>query len=183
MSRIGRLPIAVPAGVTVSVSPENVVTVKGPKGELSREVNPIITVNVDANVVTCTRANDEQETKAMHGLYRKLIANMVEGVSNGFTKTLVINGVGYRAQVEGKRVKMDIGYSHPIYLEEIKGITYSCPSDKEIAVSGIDKELVGQVAADIRTKRIPDPYHHYGVRYSNEELITKEGKKGGKGKK
>lgn len=183
MSRIGRLPVAIPAGVEVSVSPENVVTVKGPKGCLSRAVDSIITVKVEANEVVCTRANDLSDTKAKHGLYRKLIANMVEGVTKGFTKTLVVHGVGYKTQMSGKKVVLDIGYSHNITVDEIEGITFACPSNTEVSVSGIDKELVGQVAANIRKLRIPDPYHAYGIRYSDEVIARKEGKKGGKGKK
>ena len=180
MSRIGRLPVQIPAGVEVSVSPANVVTVKGPKGELSREVNSAITVKVENNEVVCTRANDEANVKAMHGLYRKLIANMVEGVTKGYEKSLVVNGVGYRAFKEGNKVMLDVGFSHNVPLEDVKGITYEVLNGNEVVVKGIDKELVGQIAANIRKIRIPDPYHAYGVSYKDEVIPRKEGKKGKK---
>lgn len=180
MSRIGRLPITVPAGVTVTVSPENVVAVKGPKGELRQEVNKKITVKVDAGVVHCTRSDEEKQTKAMHGLYRKLIANMVEGVTNGYSKGLVINGVGYKVAKQGNKVVLNVGYSHPVEVEEPSGITFECPSATEITVRGIDRCQVGQVAANIRAIRVPDPYHAYGIRYSDEVIARKEGKKAGK---
>jgi len=180
MSRIGRLPVQIPAGVEVSVSPANVVTVKGPKGELSREVNSVITVKVENNEVVCTRANDEAQVKAMHGLYRKLIANMVEGVTKGYSKTLVVNGVGYRAFKEGNKVMLDVGFSHNVPLEDVPGITYEVANGNEVTVKGIDKELVGQIAANIRSIRIPDPYHAYGVSYKDEVIPRKEGKKGKK---
>ncbi len=180
MSRIGRLPVAIPAGVEVSVSPENVVTVKGPKGQLTLAVNKNITVNIEANEVLVTRHDDEKSNKAMHGLYRKLIFNMVEGVTKGFQKTLVINGVGFKVAKQGKKVILNIGYSHPVEFEEIDGITFECPSTLEVVVKGIDKDLVGQVASNIRKTRIPDPYHAYGIRYSDEVIARKEGKKAGK---
>lgn len=143
MSRIGRLPVAIPQGVEVSVSPENIVTVKGAKGTLTLKVNSIITVNVDGGEVKVTRPNDDKAVKAMHGLYRKLIFNMVEGVSKGFEKSLILNGVGYKAAKQGKKLVLNVGYSHPVEIEEVTGITYECPSATEVVVKGIDKELVG----------------------------------------
>ena len=180
MSRIGRLPVAIPVGVEVSVSPENIVTVKGAKGTLTLKVNSIITVKVEGAEVHVTRPNDEKSVKAMHGLYRKLIANMVEGVSKGFEKSLVLNGVGYKAVKQGKKLVLSVGYSHPVEIEEIPGITYECPSITEVVVKGIDKELVGQMAANIRKVRNPDPYHVYGIRYKDEVIVRKEGKTGKK---
>lgn len=180
MSRIGRLPITIPAGVTVTVAPDNTVTVKGPKGELKQEVNKKITVTIEAGVVHCTRSDDEKQTKAMHGLYRKLIANMVEGVTNGYSKGLIVNGVGYRVAKQGNKIVLNVGYSHPVEMVEPAGITFECPSATEITVKGIDRCLVGQIAANIRAVRVPDPYHAYGIRYSDEVIARKEGKKAGK---
>lgn len=180
MSRIGRLPVAIPQGVEVSVSPENIVTVKGAKGTLTLKVNIIITVNVDGGEVKVTRPNDDKAVKAMHGLYRKLIFNMVEGVSKGFEKSLILNGVGYKAAKQGKKLVLNVGYSHPVEIEEVTGITYECPSATEVVVKGIDKELVGQMAANIRKVRNPDPYHVYGIRYKDEVIVRKEGKTGKK---
>ena len=180
MSRIGRLPVVIPAGVEVSVSPENIVTVKGAKGTLTLKVNSIITVKVEGAEVHVTRPNDDKPVKAMHGLYRKLIANMVEGVSKGFEKSLILNGVGYKAAKQGKKLVLSVGYSHPVEIEEIPGITYECPSVTEVVVKGIDKEFVGQMAANIRKVRNPDPYHVYGIRYKDEVIVRKEGKTGKK---
>ena len=180
MSRIGRLPVVIPAGVEVSVSPENIVTVKGAKGTLTLKVNSIITVKVEGTEVHVTRPNDEKSVKAMHGLYRKLIANMVEGVSKGFEKSLILNGVGYKATKQGKKLVLSVGYSHPVEIEEVPGITYECPSVTEVVVKGIDKELVGQMAANVRKVRNPDPYHVYGIRYKDEVIARKEGKTGKK---
>ena len=180
MSRIGRLPVAIPAGVEIKVSPENVVEVKGPKGVLTLSVNKNIKVEVEGNVLHVKRPNDEQENKAMHGLYRKLIANMVEGVTNGYKKGLVIYGVGYKVAKQVNKIVMVVGYSHTVEVVEPDGIKFECPSQTEIVVSGIDKVKVGQVAANIRAIRVPDPYHAYGVRYSDEVIARKEGKKAGK---
>ena len=180
MSRIGRLPVVIPQGVEVSVSPENVVTVKGAKGTLTLNVKNIIKVNVENGEVKVSRPNDEKETKALHGLYRKLIANMVEGVSKGFEKGLVLNGVGYKVAKQGKKIVLSVGYSHPVEIEEVPGITFECPSATEVVVKGIDKELVGQIAANIRKVRNPDPYHAYGIRYRDEVIARKEGKTGKK---
>lgn len=180
MSRIGRLPVVIPQGVEVSVSPENVVTVKGAKGTLNLNVKSLIKVNVENGEVKVSRPNDEKETKALHGLYRKLIANMVEGVSKGFEKGLVLNGVGYKVAKQGKKIVLSVGYSHPVEIEEVPGITFECPSATEVVVKGIDKELVGQIAANVRKVRNPDPYHAYGIRYRDEVIVRKEGKTGKK---
>lgn len=180
MSRIGRLPVVIPQGVEVSVSPENVVTVKGAKGTLTLNVKSIIKVNIENGEVKVTRPNDEKEIKALHGLYRKLIANMVEGVSKGYEKGLVLNGVGYKVAKQGKKIVLSVGYSHPVEIEEVPGITFECPSATEVVVKGIDKELVGQIAANIRKVRNPDPYHAYGIRYKDEVIARKEGKTGKK---
>ena len=180
MSRIGRLPVVIPQGVEVTVSPENLVTVKGPKGTLSRQVNKAITVKVENGHVYCSRSSEEKEIKSMHGLYRKLIFNMVEGVTKGFQKGLVVNGVGYRVVKQGNKAVLSIGYSHNIEVAEIEGITIEVPSERDIIVKGIDNEKVGQFAAEIRELRKPDPYHAYGIRYSDEVIARKEGKKGTK---
>lgn len=180
MSRIGRLPVVIPQGVEVSVSPENVVTVKGAKGTLNLNVKSLIKVNVENGEVKVSRPNDEKEIKALHGLYRKLIANMVEGVSKGFEKGLVLNGVGYKVAKQGKKIVLSVGYSHPVEIEEVPGITFECPSATEVVVKGIDKELVGQIAANVRKVRNPDPYHAYGIRYKDEVIARKEGKAGKK---
>lgn len=180
MSRIGRLPVVIPQGVEVTVSPENLVTVKGPKGTLKRQIDKAITVKVENGHVVCTRSSEEKEIKSMHGLYRKLIFNMVEGVTKGFQKGLVVNGVGYRVVKQGNKVVLSIGYSHNIEVAEIEGITLEVPSEKDIVVKGIDNEKVGQFAANIRSLRKPDPYHAYGIRYSDEVIARKEGKKGTK---
>ena len=180
MSRIGRLPVVIPQGVEVKIAPDNKVTVKGPKGSLDLAVNSIIKVAVEGNEVKVTRPNDEKNVKAMHGLYRKLIANMVEGVSKGFEKSLILNGVGYKVAKQGKKIVLNVGYSHPVEIEEVAGITYECPSTTEVVVKGIDKELVGQMAANIRKVRNPDPYHVYGIRYKDEVIVRKEGKTGKK---
>ncbi len=178
MSRIGNAHIAIPAGVTV-VAQDNVLTVKGPKGTLSQVYDPIITPNVENNEIVFTRANDEGPTKAKHGLYRALCANMVKGVTEGFKKSLIVNGVGWKVSKQGKKIVMNIGFSHPVEVEEIDGITLDCPSQTEITVSGIDKEKVGQFAAIIRGYREPEPYHGYGIRYSDEVIERKVGKAAG----
>lgn len=183
MSRIGRMPLELPAGVTVTVSPENVVTVKGPKGTLTREVNKNISIKIENNVLTVSRPEGKDDTKelhAMHGLYRKLIGNMVEGVTNGFQKALFVNGVGYKVAKQGNKIVVNVGYSHPVEVVEPTGITFETPSNVDILVKGIDKELVGQAAADIRNIRRPDPYHAYGIAYRDEVVFRKEGKKAGK---
>ncbi len=179
MSRIGRLPVAIPAGVTVSAA-NNVVTVKGPKGTLTQEIKPGITVEVKGNEVVVTRANDEKLIKSYHGLYRQLINNMVEGVTKGFSKTLVINGVGYRAELKGKILILALGYSTIIEYMIPEGITIAADGPSKITVSGIDKAQVGQVCAEIRSLRGPEPYKGKGIKYETENIRRKVGKSGGK---
>ena len=178
MSRIGKLPIAVPAGVTVTVDENNFVTVKGPKGTLTQQVNPIITINQENGQLVLTRPSDAKPHKAMHGLYRALVANMVHGVTEGFSKTLEMVGTGYRASVENNVLTINIGFSHPVILTAPEGITYSCPSQTKITVSGIDKQKVGNLAADIRAIRKPEPYLGKGIKYEDEVISRKEGKSG-----
>ena len=178
MSRIGNAHIVIPAGVTVTAS-NNVLTVKGPKGTLTQSYDPIITPNIEGNEIVFTRANDQGPTKAKHGLYRALCANMVKGVTEGFKKTLIVNGVGWKVAKQGKKLVMNIGFSHPVEVEEIEGIALDCPSQTEITVTGIDKEKVGQFAAIIRGYREPEPYHGYGIRYSDEVIERKVGKAAG----
>lgn len=180
MSRIGRMPIAIPEGVTVSVDGNNLVTVTGKLGTLTQQVDKLIKVEVKANEVLVTRPNDESETKAKHGLYRMLIANMVEGVSKGFSKTLIINGVGYKATKQGTKVVFNLGYSHPVELNEENGITLECPNMTTLVVKGISKEAVGQYAAKVRGIKPVEPYHAYGIRYNDEVVIKKVGKVSGK---
>lgn len=176
MSRIGRMPIEIPAGVEVKIDGK-VITVKGPKGTLTRTIESNkIELNLEGNVLHVTRKGESGDIRALHGLYRALIHNMVSGVTKEFEKALVINGVGYKANVDGKKLVLNIGYSHPIEVLPPEGITFSCPTATEIVVKGIDKELVGQTAANIRAKRVVEPYHAYGVRYKNETVIMKEGK-------
>ena len=179
MSRIGKAPVTIPAGVTVEVK-DNYFTVKGPKGTLTQDYNNKISINVEANVVTLTRANDEPQTRAMHGLYRALLNNMVIGVTEGYKKTLVIAGVGFKVAKQGNKVVLNVGYSQPVEFVEEEGITLECPSVTEIVVSGIDKTKVGQFAANIRSIREPEPYHGYGIHYSDEVIERKEGKTAGK---
>jgi len=178
MSRIGKLPITVPAGVTVTVDENNLVTVKGPKGTLSQQVNPVITLKQEGNVLTLERPTDSKPHKAMHGLYRALVHNMVVGVTEGFTKTLEMVGTGYRASVEGKTLTINIGFSHPVILEAPEGITYETPNQTTILVKGSNKQQVGNLAADIRAIRKPEPYLGKGIKYQNEHIRRKEGKTG-----
>ena len=180
MSRIGRAPIAIPAGVTVTVSDDNIVTVKGPKGELSQEINKNITVKVEGNVINVVRPNDEKQNRAFHGLYRALIANMVTGVSTGFTKTLNLVGTGYRAEAKGSTLNITIGYSHPVIFEAEENMTFATPNQTTITVTGIDKQRVGNIAAEIRAVRKPEPYHGKGIKYDTEVVRRKEGKTGKK---
>lgn len=180
MSRIGKKTIAIPAGVTVNFN-DGVITVKGPKGTLSRSIDSCITVEIDGAVINLSCPHDaERDVQAKHGLYRALIANMVKGVSEGFSRNLVINGVGYKAAVQGDKLVLNIGYSHPIEVVAPQGIKFDCPTATDIVVSGFDKELVGQTAANIKAKRPVEPYHAYGVRYKEETVTLKEGKKAGK---
>ncbi len=182
MSRIGKMSIAVPAGVTVNFN-NSVVTVKGGKGTLTQPVVGAIDVKVEGNVVQVVALNDEQQTNARHGLYRALIAGMVKGVSEGFTKVLEVKGVGWKVAVQGNKLVLNIGFSHPVEFVAPEGIKIECPTQTEISVSGIDKALVGQVAADLRALRKPEPFHGYGIRYKGEHVEHKEGKTSGKGKK
>ena len=178
MSRIGKLPITVPAGVTVTVDENNLVTVKGPKGTLSQQVNPDITLKQEGNILTLERPTDSKPHKAMHGLYRALVHNMVVGVTDGFTKTLEMVGTGYRASVDGKTLTINIGFSHPVVLEAPEGITYETPNQTTIVVKGANKQQVGNLAADIRAIRKPEPYLGKGIKYQNEHIRRKEGKTG-----
>jgi len=177
MSRIGRMPIAIPAGVTVTVNGSEV-SVKGPKVELKRTVHPNMTVTVEGSEIHVTRPNDEKQNRALHGLTRSLIHNMVVGVTEGFKKELDVNGVGYRVQKTGKDLVMNLGYSHQVVMPEIDGITIECPNANKIIVSGPDKQKVGQFAAEIREKRPPEPYKGKGIRYKDEHVRRKEGKTG-----
>ncbi len=182
MSRIGRLPIHVPAGVTVTVSEDNLVTVKGPKGHLSQQVNPAITVNVEGNVITLTRPTDSKPHKAMHGLYRALVHNMVVGCSEGFAKTLELVGTGYNAKANngGKQLDIKIGFSHPVLIDAPDEVTFETPGPNTIVVKGPDKQVVGNLAADIRAIRKPEPYLGKGIKYVDEHIRRKEGKTGKK---
>ena len=181
MSRIGRLPIAVPAGVTVTIAADNTVTVKGPKGELSQKINKDITVKMEGAQVIVERPSDAKAHRAMHGLYRSLINNMVVGVTAGYSKSLELVGVGYRAQVEGpKKLNISIGFSHPVIIDAPANITFATPAPTKIVVTGIDKQQVGAIAADIRAVRKPEPYHGKGIRYEGEVVRRKEGKTGKK---
>ena len=182
MSRIGKLPIAVPAGVTVTIAEDNTVTVKGPKGELNQKVNKDITVRQEGATIYVERPSDAKAHRAMHGLYRTLVANMVEGVTNGFSKTLEVNGVGYRAIKNGKDVTLNLGYSHPVIVSETDDIKIDVPNPNTLVISGIDKQKVGQFAAEVRSKRPPEPYKGKGIKYSTEVIRRKEGKTGAKGK-
>ena len=181
MSRIGKKPIAIPAGVDVKINGSEV-TVKGPKGELKKTFNADIGIAMENNEVIVTRPSDDKEHRALHGLTRTLIANMVEGVSNGYKKELEVNGVGYRAQKQGKNLVMNLGYSHQVIMPEVDGITVDVPNNTTIIISGPDKQKVGQFAAEVREKRPPEPYKGKGIKYVDEYIRRKEGKaaKGGK---
>jgi large subunit ribosomal protein L6 len=180
MSRIGKLPVVIPAGTTVTVTPDNVVTVKGPKGELVRAMRKEIKITIDNGSVILSRSGVAKEHKALHGLTRALVNNMVIGVTEGYKKTLELVGVGYRATLQGKKLVLNLGYSHPVEIEAIDGIVLETPAANKIIVSGIDKEKVGAVAADIRTWRKPEPYKGKGIKYDNEVIRRKEGKTGKK---
>ena len=180
MSRIGRKPIVIPAGVEVSVN-DHVVTVKGPKGTLNSNIHPMMNVKVENGEVVVTRPNDEKQARSLHGLTRTIINNMVEGVTNGFKKELEIQGVGYRAAKQGNTLVLNLGYSHPVNVPEVDGITIDVPDPLKIVINGIDKQKVGQFAAEVREKRPPEPYKGKGIRYAGEHIIRKEGK-AGKGK-
>ena len=180
MSRIGRMPIAIPAGVTVDVAENNKVTVKGPKGTLERVLPGEMSIKVEGEEVVVTRPNDLKKMKSLHGLTRTLIANMVKGVTEGYEKVLEINGVGYRAQKQGKKLVLSLGYSHPVEMEDPEGLETVVEGTNKITVKGIDKEKVGQFAAEIRDKRRPEPYKGKGIKYADEVIRRKVGKTGKK---
>ena len=180
MSRIGKLPIPVPAGVTVTIADDNTVTVKGPKGELSQKVNKDMKVEQVGSEIIVSRPSDSKPHRSMHGLYRSLINNMVVGVTKGFEKVLLMEGVGYRATVENNKLNLALGYSHPVVFNPPEGITYEAPAATTIVVKGIDKQVVGEMAAEIRAIRKPEPYLGKGIRYENEHIRRKEGKAGKK---
>jgi large subunit ribosomal protein L6 len=176
MSRIGNKPLTIPDGVTVEITPAEV-RVKGPKGELSQAIDPDMTVSLDDGVLTVSRPTDRGPHRALHGLTRSLIANMVEGVTNGFEKRLQIQGVGYRAKAQGKGIELSLGYSHPVSVGATEGIEFEVPQPTEVIVRGIDKQKVGEIAAQIRRKRPPEPYKGKGVRYADEHVVRKVGKR------
>ena len=178
MSRVGKMPIAVPAGVTVDIAENNLVTVKGPKGELQRQFAPEMTIKLEGTELVVERPNDLKRNKALHGLTRALLNNMVIGVTNGFQKTLLIVGVGYRASMAGSDLNLSLGYSHPIVYKAPEGITIEVPEQTKIIVKGINKEVVGQVAAEIREYRLPEPYKGKGIKYDTETIRRKVGKTG-----
>ena len=175
MSRIGKKPITIPAGVDVKLNGSEV-TVKGPKGELKNTFNSAMNIAVEGSEIVVTRPSDAKEHRSLHGLTRTLIANMVEGVTNGYTKELEVNGVGYRAQKQGKNLVMNLGFSHQVIVEEIPGITIEVPAPNKIVISGADKQMVGQFAAEVREKRPPEPYKGKGIKYADEHIRRKEGK-------
>lgn len=178
MSRIGRLPVVIPNGVTVLVTPDNVVTVKGSKGQLVKAMHKDIKISVENDNVVVTRPSEDKNHRALHGLTRALVQNMVIGVTEGFSKTLELVGVGYRVQLKGSKLVLSLGYSHPVEIDSIEGIQFETPDANKIIVKGIDKELVGSVAADIRSWRKPEPYKGKGIKYIDEHIRRKEGKTG-----
>ena len=180
MSRIGRAPIAVPAGVEVKIEDNNVVTVKGPKGTLTQQLHPNMTIKQEGTELHVTRPNDLKENRSLHGLTRSLLHNMVVGVTDGFKKSLDVNGVGYRVAMEGGKLVMNLGFSHQVIMEVPAGLTVEVPNPNQIVVSGYDKQLVGQFAAQIREKRPPEPYKGKGIKYSDEVIPRKVGKTGAK---
>ena len=180
MSRIGRMPITVPAGVTVNVADGNVVTVKGPKGELTRALRAEMIIKQEGNTITVERPSDDKLHRSLHGLTRTLLNNMIVGVTDGFKKELDVNGVGYRVAKEGKNLVMNLGFSHQVIVPEIEGITIDVPSPNKIVISGCDKQVVGQFAAEVREKRPPEPYKGKGIKYTDEVIRRKVGKTGAK---
>ena len=180
MSRIGRMPITVPAGVTVDIAEGNVVTVKGPKGELTRALRSEMNISMEGNVITVSRPSDEKLHRSLHGLTRTLLNNMIVGVTDGYKKELEVNGVGYRCNKDGKNLVMNLGYSHQVIVPEIEGITIEVPGPNKIIISGCDKQMVGQFAAEVREKRPPEPYKGKGIKYVDEVIRRKVGKTGGK---
>ena len=180
MSRIGRAPIAIPAGVEIKVEDNNVVTVKGPKGTLTQQFNPNMAITMEEGVLHVTRPNDAKENRALHGLTRTLLHNMVVGVTEGYKKELDVNGVGYRVAKEGNKLVMNLGFSHQVTMEEIPGITIEVPGPNKIVIHGCDKQQVGQFAAEVREKRPPEPYKGKGIKYTDEVIRRKAGKTGAK---
>lgn len=180
MSRIGRMPITVPAGVDVKVEAGNTVTVKGPKGTLTHSFSPIITIAQEGNEILCTRPSDDKSTRSMHGTVPSVLNGMVVGVSEGFSKELQVNGIGYRVAKEGKNLVMNLGFSHPVVMAEEEGITIEVPEPNKIVIKGCDKQQVGQFAAVVRGKRPPEPYKGKGIKYVDEVIRRKEGKTGAK---
>ena len=180
MSRIGRMPITVPAGVTVEIAEGNVVTVKGPKGQLTRALSPVMDIKQEGNTITVSRPNDEKLNRSLHGLTRTLLHNMVVGVTEEYKKELEVNGVGYRVAKEGKNLVMNLGYSHQVIVPEIEGISIDVPAPNKIIIRGCDKQAVGQFAAEVREKRPPEPYKGKGIKYADEVIRRKVGKAGGK---
>lgn len=180
MSRVGRLPVAIPNGVTVTVSPSNEVTVKGPKGELVRQMHSDIKITVEDNNIVVTRPSENKLHRALHGTTRSLLNNMVIGVTEGYQKTLELVGVGYRAEVKAKKLVLNLGFSHPVEINQVEGVTFETPETTKIIIKGIDKELVGAAAADIRRWRKPEPYQGKGIKYAGEVIRRKEGKTGKK---
>ena len=180
MSRIGRAPIAIPAGVEIKVEDNNVVTVKGPKGTLTQQFNPNMAITMEEGVLHVTRPNDAKENRALHGLTRTLLHNMVVGVTEGFKKELDVNGVGYRVAKEGNKLVMNLGFSHQVTVEEIPGIEIEVPNPNKIVIHGCDKQQVGQFAAEVREKRPPEPYKGKGIKYTDEVIRRKAGKTGAK---
>ena len=178
MSRIGRAPIAVPAGVEIKIEDNNVVTVKGPKGTLTQQLHPNMTIKQEGAELRVTRPNDLKENRSLHGLTRTLLNNMVVGVTDGYKKTLDVNGVGYRVTMEGSKLVMNLGFSHQVIMEAPEGITIETPSANQIVISGFDKQMVGQFAAKVREKRPPEPYKGKGIKYSDEVIRRKVGKTG-----
>ena len=180
MSRIGKMPITVPAGVQVTIADGNVVTVKGPKGTLTQKLHPAMVIEQNGNEILVKRPSDSKENRSLHGLTRTLLANMIQGVNESYKKELDVNGVGYRVSKEGKNLVMNLGYSHPVTMPEVDGITIEVPAPNKIVVIGCDKQLVGQVAAEIREKRPPEPYKGKGIKYVDEVIRRKVGKTGAK---
>ena len=180
MSRIGRMPISIPAGVDVKIEAGNLVTVKGPKGTLTQQLHPAMTITQEGDVIHVTRPNDEKANRSLHGLTRTLLHNMIVGVTEGFKKELDVNGVGYRVAKEGNKLVMNLGFSHQVTVEEIEGITIEVPGPNKIVIHGCDKQKVGQFAAEVREKRPPEPYKGKGIKYTDEVIRRKAGKTGAK---
>lgn len=180
MSRIGRMPITLPAGVDVNIDAGNVVTVKGPKGTMTKTLAKSMILTQEGNVISVARPNDDKVNRSLHGLTRTLFSNMVTGVTEGFKKELDVNGVGYKVAKDGKKLVMNIGFSHQVIVEEVDGISIEAPTQNKIIISGIDKQQVGQFAAEVREKRPPEPYKGKGIKYTDEVIRRKEGKTGGK---